>query len=77
MNIAYEEIEATARKLSGRRKAELARVLIADLESQRDDDVASLWVEEAERRLSEFDSGVTQAFPGPEVFARLRERLRS
>lgn len=51
--------------------AELARRLIASLDDTDDGDVDALWIEEAERRLSEMREGKIQAVPAEQVFGEI------
>jgi Putative addiction module component len=50
MSTNFEELERQARALSQKEKAELARILIEDLDAAVDADAQHLWLEEAQRR---------------------------
>jgi len=70
------EIAEKARSLSTREKAELIRVLIADLDGPPDDDAERAWALEVERRSRELKEGKVQTIPGDRVFKDLRSRLK-
>lgn len=56
---------------------ERARVvdrLLQSLNSPDESDVTTAWVELAQRRLRELQSGAVQAVPGEQVFAAIRQR---
>jgi putative addiction module component (TIGR02574 family) len=76
MSTRFKELEKQARALSAREKAELARVLIDDLDSSTDANAEQLWIEEAQRRYDAFAAGKLTALPGEEVMRRARQRLK-
>ena len=76
MSAQFDDIAKQARSLPLKEKAALARVLIEDLDSLIDEDVARLWVEEAQRRYAAYQNGDVEALPGDEVMKRARERLK-
>ena len=57
-------------------KAEILRLLIAELDEGTDEGIERAWLEEAERRYQELESGAVKAVPARLVFERARERLR-
>ncbi|MCG8554501.1 MAG: addiction module protein [Proteobacteria bacterium] len=76
MSTNYEKLEREARQLGTREKAALARTLIEDLDGITDVDVEKLWIDEAQRRYENFQSGTFQAIPGEEAMQRARQRLK-
>jgi putative addiction module component (TIGR02574 family) len=76
MSIATAEIEAKIRALSPDEKADLVRVLIAELDGPADADVETAWIKEAQRRHREIVEGKVQPVPGEQVYANLRNRLK-
>ena len=72
--MSAQELEAELLKLPSHERARLAEVLIASLDEE--DEIATAWADEAERRYEELRSGEVEAIPGEEVFARIRSRLR-
>ncbi len=76
MDARFEDIVASAMKLSERERARLAQELIASLETEIEPNVEALWLAEAERRLEELRSGKVKAIPAEEAFARARRALR-
>jgi len=49
-------------------RAELAHELLESLDSLSPQEVDSLWLDEAERRAKEVDSGLVELIPAEEVF---------
>ena len=73
---AARELESKALRLSARERARLAERLISSLESESDSDAEALWLEEAERRLGELESGEVASVPADEVFQKSRSMIR-
>ena len=75
------EILAEALGLPPQQRAELARSLLASLDSgEAEIDPAELgpeWLEEIYRRAAEIDAGEVELIPGEVVFREARERLRA
>jgi hypothetical protein len=76
MNADFEELEKRVRALSPKEKAELARILIEDLDADVDQDAERLWLEEGQRRYDAYRAGELAADPGDEVISRVRDRLK-
>lgn len=70
------ELESKALRLPRRERARLAERLISSLEHESDPDAEKLWLEEAERRLDELETGKTAGIPAAEVFDKARSTLR-
>lgn len=75
MALTVEEIEQQIHRLEAADRDRLFRDLVASLDDGPEDDVASLWVDEARRRLAELQSGSAQAVPLADVIRRARTRL--
>jgi putative addiction module component (TIGR02574 family) len=71
-----EELEREIRSLSDDERIHLLRDLVADLDGERDSDVETAWLEEAQRRFRELNDGVVDAIPAEEVFKSARDRLK-
>jgi hypothetical protein len=69
-------VEEQAAQLPHRDRARLALRLIASLEPGHDEDVDELWLEEADRRLSEYDHGATQARDADEAISDIERQLK-
>jgi putative addiction module component (TIGR02574 family) len=65
-----------AAKLPHRERARLALRLIESLDPGKDEDVDELWLSEAERRLSDYDSGKTKARNADDVLAEIEQQLK-
>ena len=70
------KLEAKALKLPAEQRARLAERLISSLDQQTDADCEELWIQEAERRLDELDSGRAEAIPAERVIEKARSTLR-
>lgn len=68
-------VEDQAAQLPHQARARLALRLIESLEPGRDEDVDELWLDEAERRLRDYDRGVTQARDADEAISAIERQL--
>jgi putative addiction module component (TIGR02574 family) len=73
---AVSEIEQEIRGLDPADQEHLLRALLEELDGPPDADVERAWLEEAQRRSHELDTGAVQAIPAEEVFARARAELK-
>ena len=69
------ELESKALKLPPKERARLAERLIASLDQETDPDAEELWLQEAERRLDELESGSASGIPADQVFEKARSTL--
>ncbi len=69
-------LEDQARNLAPNARARLALKLIESLDPGEDEDADELWLDEAERRLSDYDSGKTEAIPADDVFSEIEQKLK-
>lgn len=76
MNVAFEDVLTSARTLPRSDKAELARIMIKDLEASEDVDVEPLWLEEVKLRVEAVERGEMETHDGDEVMARLRSLIK-
>lgn len=74
--MSTEELEAEALKLAPRERARLAGKLLESLDHLSADENARLWIEEAQRRDSEWDSNPTIGRSAEEVLRDARVRLK-
>lgn len=70
------ELESKALKLPRKQRAHLAERLLSSLDQESDPDAESLWLEEAEHRLDELESGKVAGIPAKKVFEKARSTLR-
>ena len=70
------EIESEALQLPPKERARLAQRLLASLDPASDRDAEQVWLQEAERRLDELESGKIAGIPAEQVFKRARSTLR-
>ena len=70
------DLEAKLLGLPPKERARLAERLLASLESVAEPQAEALWLEEAERRLDEFESGSVPGVPAEDVFQKSRSQLR-
>lgn len=70
--MTIEELKREALRLDSSSRASLARELLVSLDDLPAEEVERLWLEEAERRRIEAQSGKVVPVPMDEVFARAR-----
>ena len=70
------KLEAQALRLPPEQRARLAERLISSLDEQADVDAEALWLEEAERRLDELESGEAPTVSADRVIEKARSSLR-
>ena len=73
---AVSEIEREIRGLERDDQEQLLRALLEELDGPPDPDVERAWLEEAQRRSRELDTGAIDTIPAEEVFAGAREQLK-
>ena len=76
MGPTLEALKRQIDDLEAAEKAEILRMLVADLDNGTDAGVAEAWVQEAHRRHQELSSGAVRSIPASQVFEKARERLR-
>jgi len=69
-------IEEQAARLPHRDRARLALRMIESLEPGVDEDVDTLWLDEAERRLERYDRGHSEARDAEEAIADAERNLK-
>ncbi len=72
--VTIEELKREALRLDPSYRAELARELLVSLDELSADEIEHLWLEEAERRRLEVQSGRAVTVPMDEVFAKARAK---
>jgi len=77
MGTATDKILEEALSLPADEQASLAEKILKSLNLPTEDEVNRLWVEEAERRVSELEAGKVESIPGEQVFARIREKYQA
>ena len=70
------DLENEALKLDPRSRARLAERLLSSLEALTEAEIEALWLDEADRREREIESGEAQTLPASQVLADLRSRLQ-
>ena len=73
---AVSEIEKEIRGLERDDQEQLLRALLEELDGPPDPNVERAWLEEAQRRSRELDTGAADAIPADEVFAKARDQLK-
>jgi hypothetical protein len=74
--MSTEELAIEALKLTPQERARLAERLLESLENLSEDDNATLWVEEAERRNQGWDLNASIGRPAGDVLRDARARLK-
>lgn len=73
---SIESVQEAALRLQPAARVALTHALVESLTALSEAQIAELWIEEAERRDAEMDSGRVVGIPGEEVFRRLYDRYR-
>ncbi|HEY9073764.1 MAG TPA: addiction module protein [Desulfobaccales bacterium] len=74
--MSLEDLKDEAMKLAPEARAKLAHALLASLEDLSQAEIELLWIDEAQRRDEEIDSGRVSLRPANEVLKDARLRLR-
>ena len=74
--MSTEELEVEALKLAPHDRARLAEKLLQSLENLTDEENATLWAEEAQRRDQAWDANPSMGRPAADVFRDVRSRLK-
>lgn len=72
MNATLKQIAEEALRLEPAERAELADFLVASLDASEPDEIQRLWLQEANRRLTEIRSGQVRTIPGEDVMTEAR-----
>lgn len=73
---AARELESKALNLPPKQRARLAERLISSLDQESDPGAQEFWLQEAERRLDELESGGVSGVSADQVFEKARSTLR-
>jgi len=73
---SVESLEEAALRLKPRARAKLAHTIVDSLSGLSRKDLDALWLDEAERREAEMESGKVKGIPGDEVFARIESKYK-
>jgi len=75
MQMGLDEPEAEALRLAPEERAKLAQRLLRSQERSAEAEIDRLWIEEAERRHRDLDTGA-ESIPAAEALARARAALK-
>ena len=75
MSALFDQVQKQAQMLTPQEKAELAHLLIEELDSSTDVNVEQLWIAESQRRYEAYLRGDIESIPGDKVMVRARNRL--
>ncbi len=73
--MSYQEIREKAISLSLKERAALAHELLQTLEEPSKEEIAQLWIEEAERRFELYEQGKMRVISGEEARKRVRKTV--
>ena len=74
MSVSADKVFGEALSLPSDARVSLVEQLLMSLNLPTQAEIDRLWVEEAERRVSQIDRGDAQLIPGDEVFAKNRRK---
>lgn len=76
MPLTVRQLENELFNLDLNTRAQLAEKLILSIDAPSKEENLKLWVEEAERRLTDLRTGKAREYPAEEVFQSVRAALR-
>ena len=76
MGNAIDKLLKEALLLPADERASLVEKLLQSLNLPTEAEVDRLWVEEAERRVSQIEAGEVEVIPGEQVFAKIRAKYQ-
>lgn len=76
MTILTSELADKALFLPREERAKLVEKLLLSLNVPTQKEVDQLWIEEAEKRVNEYDEGKIEAIDGEQVFHDIRNQLK-
>jgi hypothetical protein len=76
ISMTIDELMREALRLDAAERASMAHELLNSLESLSDQEIETLWLDEAVRRSAELDSGAASTVSAEDAITRARARLR-
>ena len=76
MSSSNRNLEEQVKKLPQKDRARLAMSLIESLDPGTDEDAEALWLDEAEKRLKDYEAGKNQSRPVNDVIAEIKSGLK-
>ncbi len=76
MKSSDTNLEDQVIRLPHRDRARIALALIDSLDPGKDEDVTELWLDEAERRLTAYDTGQTEGQNAERVLSDIERQLK-
>jgi putative addiction module component (TIGR02574 family) len=73
--VSFEEVKTLVLNLNLRERAALAQALLQTIEQPAKEEIAALWLEEAERRLDLVERGKMRIISGEEARQRVRKAV--
>ena len=70
--MSFEEVKNQVLSLNVKERAALAQALLETLAEPSKEEIAALWVQEAERRLEQVEQGTIRVVSGEKVRQRVR-----
>ena len=70
--MSFEEVKSQVLSLKLEERAALAQALLETIAEPSKEEIAALWVEEAQRRLEAVKQGTMRVIPGEEARKRVR-----
>ncbi len=76
MSTQLEQCEQQAKHLPLRERAQLIKSLIEGLDDIDEQNLESLWLQEASRRLQSYKAGNIKSRPSADVFSNARDKIK-
>lgn len=74
MSLTEDRVIEDALSLPADIRLNLVEKLLESLNLPIDEEIDRIWVDEAERRITQIEKGKTKLIPGDEVFSKIRKR---
>ena len=74
---SIREIEQEVRALQTAERNQLLRELIADMDGEPEHGIKEAWLQEAQQRYKELQSGLVKPVPATDVIRKARSRLKN
>lgn len=75
MSYRIRDLEKQLRSLAQKDRARLALGLIESLDPGMDEDAEDLWLNEAQKRLADYDAGKTESRSVDDVISEIKSRI--
>lgn len=76
MSVKFEQLSKEICDLTPHQKAQLARMLIEDLDENNEVDVEKIWIKESQKRYAAYRAGQIESVDGDVAIKEIRDSLK-